>query len=150
MTTENTTKTDLYPFQFTTRKVIDLSEGLVVPPSDSVAAWIPLYLQHGVHGVRSADVTQKIIPHMDRFRQFIEGSYGHDRVSTVLKRDVVAWRERLVANPRRVTVWNPQTKKKQHVTVFRWPRHSCALSANPWQSSCGRRAARPASTRPTH
>jgi integrase len=88
---------DAYPVQLTTRKVIDPSEGLIAPPSDSLAAWMQLYLQLAVHGVRSAEVTAKIVLHLDRFRLFIEEAYGHDRVSTVLKRDVVAWREQLVA-----------------------------------------------------
>jgi hypothetical protein len=48
MAPENSSKTAVYPVQLTTRKVTDLSEGLVAPPSDSLAAWIPLYLQLAV------------------------------------------------------------------------------------------------------
>src|SRR5437763_10284200 len=93
MTIENGKKSGAYPAQLTTRKVINSDEGLIAPPSESLAAWIALYLQLAVHGVRSAEVTAKIILHLDRFRAFIDQAYGHDRISTVLKRDVVAWRE---------------------------------------------------------
>jgi len=41
-------------------------------------------------------VTAKITLHLNRFRLFVDAAYGHDRISTVLKRDVVAWRDSLL------------------------------------------------------
>src|SRR5713226_2797217 len=98
MPTEKTSERAPYPVQLTTRKVTATSESLVASPSDSLAAWIQLYLQLAVHGVRSDAVIKKITLHLDRFRAFIEHAYGHERLSTILKRDVVAWRDQLVAD----------------------------------------------------
>jgi integrase len=94
---ENTTKTPAYPVQLTTRKVVDPPEGLTTLP-ENLGAWVSVYLQLAVHGVRSEEVTKKITLHLDRFRQFIADAYGHERLATVLKRDVVAWRDQLVAD----------------------------------------------------
>ena len=41
-------------------------------------------------------VTQKIALHLDRFVAFFVESYGHDRISTCLRRDVLAWQQALV------------------------------------------------------
>jgi integrase len=62
---------------------------------DALAAWMARYLTFAIVGVRSPAVAEKIALHLDRFCQFFTGSYGHDRISTVLKRDVLAWQRAL-------------------------------------------------------
>ena len=57
---------------------------------DSLAAWIECYLRLAVIGVRSEEVAQKIALHLSRFQDFFRQSYGHDRLSTCLRRDVLA------------------------------------------------------------
>ena len=64
---------------------------------DSLSAWIAHYLQFAVIGVRSTGVTQKIALHLHRFQTFFLEAYGHDRLSTCLRRDVVAWQKHLQA-----------------------------------------------------
>src|SRR5215208_4511404 len=82
---------------FTARKVRAVPGGLPADVPDSLAAWATRYLALAVVGVRSPAVTQKIALHLDRFvTSFIEG-YGHDRISTCLRRDVLAWQKALVA-----------------------------------------------------
>jgi len=82
--------------QFTTGKVTALPTGLSPDLPDSLAAWSARYLTLAVIGVRSPAVTQKIALHLDRFVGFFVESYGHDRITTCLKRDVVAWQRALV------------------------------------------------------
>jgi hypothetical protein len=49
-----------------------------------------------VVGVRSEEVAQKIAFHLDRFVAFSIEGYGHDRISTCLRSDVLAWQRALV------------------------------------------------------
>lgn len=82
---------------FTARKVRAVPGGSVEDVPDSLAAWATRYLALAVVGVRSEQVTQKIALHLDRFiTSFIE-SYGHDRISACLRRDIHAWQKVLVA-----------------------------------------------------
>lgn len=81
---------------FTTRKVTAVPSGLSEGLPDSLAEWAARYLALAVIGVRSTEVTQKIALHLDRFVGSIVESYGHDRITTCLKRDVVAWQRKLV------------------------------------------------------
>src|SRR5688500_15714155 len=91
------TKALLYLPNFTARKVRAVPGGLPTDVPDSLAAWATRYLALAVVGVRSEGVTQKITLHLDRFiTSFIE-SYGHDRISTCLRRDVLAWQKALIA-----------------------------------------------------
>ncbi len=64
---------------------------------DNIAAWIQRYLLLAVTGVRSEAVADKIALHLGRFAAFFNEAYGHDRVSTLLKRDVREWQRSLVA-----------------------------------------------------
>src|SRR5712692_9485112 len=64
---------------------------------DSLSVWSARYQQLAVAGVRSAEVAKKIALQLGRFIAFYQDAYGHDRVSTCLKRDVVAWQEHLQA-----------------------------------------------------
>jgi site-specific recombinase XerD len=50
-----------------------------------------------VIGVRSEAVAQKIALHLSRFQNFFRESYGHDRLSTCLHRDVLAWQSELLS-----------------------------------------------------
>jgi integrase len=71
--------------------------GLSEDLPDSFAEWAARYLTLAVIGVRSPEVTHKIARHLDRFVGCFVESYGHDRITTCLKRDVVAWQRSLVA-----------------------------------------------------
>jgi integrase len=84
-----------YLANFTARKVQGLPDADFSHAPDSLAAWIGRYLTLAVVGVRSPTVAKKIALHLDRFAQFFVEQYGHDRISTVLKRDVLAWRKRM-------------------------------------------------------
>ncbi len=64
---------------------------------DSLEACIASYLQLAVVGVRSEEVSQKIALHLHRFLTFFQDAYGHDRLSTCLHRDVIAWQNSLLA-----------------------------------------------------
>src|SRR5689334_4542185 len=81
---------------FTSRKVEEGVRPLVGETPDSLAAWIERYLLLAVHGVRAEAVAEKIALHLERFIACFTQAYGHDRNSTVLKRDVVAWQPALV------------------------------------------------------
>src|SRR5947209_5384242 len=64
---------------------------------DSLEAWMLSYLELAIEGVRSEAVTQKIALHLRRFQTFFFEAYGHDRLSTCLRRDVQAWQHSLQA-----------------------------------------------------
>jgi integrase len=83
---------------FTARKVPALPGGHPDDIADSLAAWATRFLALAVVGVRSSAVAQKVALHLDRFVAFTEESYGHDRMSTALRRDVLAWQRRLVTD----------------------------------------------------
>jgi hypothetical protein len=63
---------------------------------DSLESWIDGYLQLAVEGIRSEAVAQKIALHLRRFLNFFVEAYGHDRISTCLRRDVIAWQRSLI------------------------------------------------------
>lgn len=65
--------------------------------ADSLIAWMEYYLQLAVQGVRSEEVTGKIQLHLQRFQQFFEQRYGQERISSWVKRDVLAWQQSLEA-----------------------------------------------------
>jgi len=84
--------------EFTSRKV----EGAVVPFAggapeavESLSPWVARYLTLAVIGVRSEEVADKIVLHLQRFATFYKEGYGHERLRTVLKRDVLAWQRSL-------------------------------------------------------
>ncbi len=47
-------------------------------------------------GVRSKTVAEKAALHLGRFIEFFEEAYGHDHISTVVRRDVQSWQRSLV------------------------------------------------------
>src|SRR5215207_381113 len=96
MSGSNPAKDLTYLPNFTARKVQAVPGGLPDDVPDSLAAWATRYLALAVVGVRSSAVTQKIALHLDRFLAFFIASYGHDRISTCLRRDVLAWQRALV------------------------------------------------------
>jgi len=95
MTTKNTPITAPQFTSFTARKVTGLADTLHDAVPDSLAAWMARYLTFAVVGVRSPAVAEKIALHLDRFIRFFSERYGHDRISTLLKRDVFAWQRAL-------------------------------------------------------
>ncbi len=63
---------------------------------DSLAAWIEHYRSLVVTGVRSEAVARKIDLHLGRFQLFFAKSYGHERISACVKRDILNWRKDLL------------------------------------------------------
>ena len=59
-----------------------------------------------VEGVRSPEVAAKIELHLERFRAFLVDVYGHERISTVGRRDVIDWQRHLTENLAPATVNN--------------------------------------------
>jgi integrase len=84
-----------YLDKFTTRKVQDDYTRLLAALPDSLEAWITQYIQLAVTGVRSSAVAQKIVLHLARYLEYFQQVYGHDRISTCLKRDVVSWQKQM-------------------------------------------------------
>src|SRR5690606_26030185 len=64
---------------------------------DSLMVWMDYYLEVAVQGVRSEEVAGKIQLHLQRFQQFFEQRYGQERISSCVKRDVLAWQHSLEA-----------------------------------------------------
>jgi site-specific recombinase XerD len=93
----NTPKQSTDLDKFALRKIQPDMSTLTERLPDSVQAWIEWYFRLAVIGVRSEEVTKKIALHLSRFQAFFHNSYGHDRISTCLRRDVVAWQEDLLA-----------------------------------------------------
>ncbi len=84
-----------YLAKFTARKASRVGDTPSGAVPDSLEAWIDRYLALAVRGVRSAGVAEKIALHLARFTAFFVDAYSHDRLSTCLRRDVVAWQAAL-------------------------------------------------------
>ncbi len=97
MSRHSTPATLVYLEKFTTQKVMGAGETRVSEMPDSLAAWIERYRSLAITGVRSAGVTDKITLHLARFVAFFVATYGHDRLTTCLRRDVIAWQTALHA-----------------------------------------------------
>jgi integrase len=65
-------------------------------PADGLSEWVGRYLDLAVVGVHSKTVAEKAVLHLGRFVDFFEEGYGHDRISTVVRRDVQGWQKSLV------------------------------------------------------
>lgn len=76
--------------------LIALAPDAAPATADSLAVWSERYQQLAVAGVRSEEVAKKIALQLGRFISFYTEAYGHDRVSTCLRRDVVAWQQSLL------------------------------------------------------
>jgi integrase len=78
-----------------------ITEGAIMPKHsietgpDSIGYWVERYLELAVTGLRPAASAKKIILHLERFQQFFVGTYGHDRLSACLRRDVQTWQTSL-------------------------------------------------------
>jgi Phage integrase, N-terminal SAM-like domain len=94
---KNTPKNITYLDKFALRKVQPGVPALSENPPDSLKDWMELFLRLAVTGVRSEEVARKIALHLARFQKFFQTSYGHNRISTCLRRDVVAWQEDLLS-----------------------------------------------------
>jgi integrase len=80
---------------FTSGKMVGLAPPPVLDVADSLSAWMARYLTFAVVGVRSEAVARKVALHLERFASSYRDAYGHERISTCLKRDVVAWQQKL-------------------------------------------------------
>ena len=96
MTTKNRPGTPPQLTNFTSRKVTGLADTRHDAIPDALSAWMARYLTFAIVGVRSSAVAAKIALHLDRFVGFFVDAYGHDRASSCLKRDVVAWQRALI------------------------------------------------------
>ena len=65
------------------------------PVSNSLRAWIQHYLSIAVRGVRSEAITKKITLHLHRFADRFQVTYGHDRITLWVRRDVLSWQQHL-------------------------------------------------------
>ena len=95
MKTEKHREGVVYLEKFTSRKDKRSELGLDEAP-DSLSGLVGRYLELAVVGVRSRTVAEKAALHLGRFLEFFEEAYGHDRVSTVVRRDVQEWQRSLV------------------------------------------------------
>lgn len=92
----------VYLEKFTSRKVEEGSDGLRKgggerdAEDDSISVWVARYLELAVVGVRSRAVAEKAALHLGRFVKFFGESYGHERISTCVRRDVDGWQSSLV------------------------------------------------------
>lgn len=77
--------------QFVAQKERRAIQQFIADLPDSLTAWIECYLDLVVVGARPDQVTRSIVLHLGRFADFFEARYGHERISTVLKRDIEAW-----------------------------------------------------------
>ena len=87
----------VYLQKFTTQKVERPSLLPISEVPDSLAAWMVRYLTLAVVGVRSDNVARKIALHLQRFTSFYREAYGHERISTCPRRDVLAWQRELIS-----------------------------------------------------
>ena len=62
---------------------------------DSLTYWVQKYKELAVNGVRSEAVGKKIALHLNRFLSLFKDAYGHDRISTCLRRDALTWQAAL-------------------------------------------------------
>ncbi len=63
-----------------------------------MSAWAARYDELALTGVRSREVTERIVLHLHRFAEYLEATYGDQRLGTVVCRDVVGWRDGLVGS----------------------------------------------------
>lgn len=94
METENQRESVVYLEKFTSRKDKRREAGLSKTPN-SISSWVGRYLELVVVGVRSKTVAEKAALHLGRFVGFFEDSYGHERISAVVRRDVQGWQRSL-------------------------------------------------------
>jgi integrase len=85
----------LYLGKFTSRKVDGALSASFANVPDSLEVWMQRYIDLAVRGVRSPAVAEKIGLHLARFVAYFTQVYGHDRISTCLRRDVAAWQRAL-------------------------------------------------------
>ena len=95
METEKQREGVVYLAKFTSRKDKRSDSRLSETPN-SLRDWVGRYLELAVVGVRSKTVAEKAALHLGRFVEFFEEAYGHNRISTVVRRDVQAWQRSLV------------------------------------------------------
>ena len=96
MSTQEQREGVVYLRKFTSRKVKEPLGWSDEHLDDSLAAWVTRYLELAVVGVRSATVAEKAALHLGRFVGSFEETYGHDRISAVVRRDVRSWQASLV------------------------------------------------------
>lgn len=83
------------PGKFASRKGEHAFEHPLSLLPDSFTDWMAAYLRLTITGVRSAGVAQKIALHLQRFQTFFTEAYGQERLSTCVRRDVMAWQRAL-------------------------------------------------------
>ncbi len=74
-----------------------MTEALPVP--DCLAAWVAYYQRQVGGGTRPPAAAAKIALHLGRFHTYFTATYGHDRLSACVRRDVLGWQAHLRAQP---------------------------------------------------
>lgn len=64
----------------------------------AVSSWAATYEELALTGVRSREVTERIALHLRRFGEYLSVTYGHERLASVVRRDIVGWRDALVTS----------------------------------------------------
>jgi hypothetical protein len=89
----------------------------------TVSAWGARYEELALTGVRSREVTERIALHLRRFGEYLSVTYGHERLTSVVRRDVVGWRDALVlsasARRRSTIIW----RRCRGSAAGCWPGH---------------------------
>ena len=93
---ENRREGIVYLGEFTSRKVKEPPGWSDEHLDDSLAVWASRYLELAVVGVRSATVAEKAALHLGRFVASFKETYGHERISAVVRRDVRSWQASLL------------------------------------------------------
>ena len=96
MSTQEQREGIVYLGKFTSRKEKEPPGWSDEHLDGSLAAWVSRYLELAVVGVRSATVAEKAALHLGRFVASFEETYGHERISAVVRRDVRSWQASLV------------------------------------------------------
>lgn len=85
----------VYLAKFTSQKNIRFRDTGLDDLPNSLSAWVGRYLELAVVGVRSETVAEKAALHLGRLVEFFAEAYGHERISTVVRRDVQSWQRSL-------------------------------------------------------
>jgi integrase len=98
---------------------------------NSLAYWIERYQELALNNARTKAVAQKIALHLTRFLQFFTATYGHDRISTCIQRDVQAWQTALSEQFAAATVNNHLASLSGFATWVQTHNPNCFPTGDP-------------------
>lgn len=97
----------------TSRKIF----GVYDPAEDSLQLWKDRYMESEISEDRERDAEQKINLHLQRFVDFFQKQFGHDKVTTVVQRNVVEWLDSLYRDGKGFA---PSTVNQHQVNLSRF------------------------------